>query len=113
MLDRRKKIRKEKEEVIKYSVEEDMSTLLNATISKNISEEGLCLQIYKKIVPGKNIIIRLHIPKEKQSIDVKAKIIWIKEMYKKTYYLAGIEIINTNPEILRLIKKWGDTNDKA
>ncbi len=84
------------------------------SFSKDISGEGICLQVPEIMPEGRQLNLEIHIP-DKRTILVKGEIVWINEVKRLSQdsdrlFSAGIKFLKLNPKDKDLLAEFFDNN---
>lgn len=99
--ERRKFPRLDKKVTIKYKILTDLERellpdfqdLVQETVTRNISVQGVCIKTGHYVEPGKILGLEIQFPEIEEPIRGIGKIIWSKELYQKDEYYSGVEFI--------------------
>lgn len=82
---------------IEYMVPGNSAPLEGISITKNLSREGMQVNLNSKLVPGTELEIKLKIPEDPAPVYAKGDIAWIDKAEAKTESAAGIKFTQMSP----------------
>jgi len=57
----------------------------------DVSQHGACLMLRSRVQPGQSVLVRIHAPCGKETVDLEARLMWIDQVMGAFY--SGVEFI--------------------
>jgi len=97
--------RAKKRVVVRYGIGKPDKT----AFTKNLSEDGLCLQTNNVFRPGTTIQIQVGLPDD-ETYNMWARVIWARKVPAQLAHVQpcgmGLQIIDPDPAWIRAVAKW-------
>jgi len=74
------------------------SEIAIASVSKNISLNGLMLRVKEPLAVGQNLEVEINMPVFNKSIEVKLKVVWIRPLKGTDFFDIGAKFLEISEE---------------
>ncbi len=113
--DKRAAPRVKREVMVQYRIEDVPHTgefqvlrkpPLDLTRTKDLAEKGILFTVSQPIFPQTTLELKLQLPSERESIDLKGRVVACEEIKKGFIYEVRVEFIDLGEEKENLLKRF-------
>ena len=91
---------------VNYSAENDPSKAIKESLSRNISEGGVLINVSEPIPISSVLNLEIHNPNLPKPIQTKGRVVWISEVEKNKIYDVGITYMQIEKKDAAVIKEY-------